>query len=223
MDKTLRTWRLTPSKDSDLWSQSTYRGEVWVRAHDAIEARKLCAQRFRVRPDRRRARMESPWYVRQLSGCELDEGAQFDCVQIPCVVSPVPDGKCLPEATRATAQNRKVAPEVVRESGRKRHVLDSQPAPHEVVALDIRQAIVALLVAREIDLRGRWLDVYATRAIDEDVVYVIIPAARLKPVISECLAPLIDRKLADQETKWILSSADAEKLLGSDNAKLQAA
>ena len=67
MDKTLRTWRLTPSKDSDLWSQSTYRGEVWVRAHDAIEARKLCAQRFRVRPDRRRARMESPWYVRQLS------------------------------------------------------------------------------------------------------------------------------------------------------------
>ena len=106
-----------------------------------------CAHSDSVCSDRRRARMESPWYVRQLSGCELDEGAQFDCVQIPCVVSPAPDGKCLPEATRATAQNRKVAPEVVRESGRKRHVLDSQPAPHEVVALDIRQAIVALLVA----------------------------------------------------------------------------
>jgi hypothetical protein len=129
----------------------------------------------------------------------------------------------LPEATRATAENRKIAPEVVRESGRKAHLPDLQPAPHELIALDIRQAIVALLVAKEIDLRGRWLDVYATRAVDEDVVYVVIPAARLKSVISECLAPLIDRKLADQETKWILSSADVEKLLGSDYAKLQAA
>ena len=64
---------------------------------------------------------------------------------------------------------------------------------------------------------------YATRAVDEDVVYVVIPAARLKRVLSECLAPLIDRQLADQETKWILSSADVEKLLGSDYAKLQAA
>ena len=123
MDKTLRTWRLSPSKDSELWSQSSYRGEVWVRAHDAIEARKLCAQRFRVRPDRRRARMESPWYVRELS----DEGVQFDCVQIPCVVSPAPDGKCLPEATRATAENGTIAPEVVRASGRKAHLPDLQP------------------------------------------------------------------------------------------------
>jgi hypothetical protein len=44
MDKSLRTWLLTPAKDSELWSQSTYRGEVWVRAHDAVEARKLTAQ-----------------------------------------------------------------------------------------------------------------------------------------------------------------------------------
>ena len=184
MDKSLRTWRLIPSKDSDLWTQSTYRGEVWVRAHDAIEARKLTAHRFRVRPDRRRARMESPWYVRELTRCEVDESPQFDCVQIPCVVSPTPDGTCLPQATRGTVE--KVAPEVVRESGRKAELADSQPAPHEVVALDIRQAIVALLVAREIDLRGRWLDVYATRALDEEVVYVVIPAARLKPVIRAC-------------------------------------
>src|SRR5690348_16683216 len=166
MEKRLRTWQLTPSKDSELWSQSSYRGEVWVRAHDAIEARKLTAQRFRVRPDRRRARMESPWYVRKLSSCELDESTQFDCVQIPCVVSPTPDGTCFPEATRATVENRKVAPEVVRARGPNADLPDSPPAPHEIVAVDIRQAIVGLLVAREVDVRGRWLDVYATRALD---------------------------------------------------------
>jgi len=75
--------------------------------------------------------------VRELSGCELDEGAQFDCVQIPCVVSPAPDGKCLPDATRATAENGTIAPEVVRASGRKAHLPDLQSAPHELIALDI--------------------------------------------------------------------------------------
>src|SRR5689334_11877856 len=223
MDKSLRTWLLTPSKDSALWSQGSYRGEVWVRAHDAIEARKLTAQRFRVRLDRRRARMESPWYVRELTRCELDESSRFDSVQIPCVVSPAPDGKCAPEATVATVEKRKVAPEVVRKSARRAALPDAQPAPHEVVALDIRQAIVALLVAKETDVPGRWLDVYATRAVDENVVYVVIPATKLKAAISECLSSVIDRKFDDQETGWTLSSADVEKLLRSDNAKLQAA
>ncbi len=175
-----------------------------------MEARKLTAQRFRVRPDRRRARMESPWYVRELTRCEVDESPQFDCIQIPCVVSPAPDGKCLPETTGATGEKPVVALEGVEDTSRAVHLPNAQTAPHEVVALDIRRAIVALLVAREIDVRGRWLDVYATRAVDEDVVYVVIPAVKLKAAISACLASLIDRKLDDQETEWIVSRAEAE-------------
>src|SRR3954471_4546088 len=142
MDKSLRTWRLTPSEDSALWSQSSYRGEVWVRAHDAVEARKVTAQRFRVRPDRRRARMESPWHLRELSRCEADQSLQFDSVQLPCVVSPAPDGHCLPDATAATMEKRRLAPKVVRDSGRRADLPDSQTSPHELVALDVRQAIV---------------------------------------------------------------------------------
>src|SRR5690242_18032771 len=161
MDKSLRTWRLTPTKDSELWSQSTYRGEVWVRAHDAVAARKLTAQRFRVRPDRRQARMESPWYLRELTRCEVDEGPRFDCVQIPCVVSPAQEGASFSEPTRAAAEKLKVAPEVVPEREHQADSPELETAPHELIAVDIRQAIVALLVAREIDLRGHWLDVYA--------------------------------------------------------------
>src|SRR5262245_11252846 len=211
MDKSLRTWRLTPSKDSDLWSQSSYRGEVWVRAHDAIEARKLAAQRFRVRLDRRRARMESPWYVRELTRCDVEESSQFESIQMACVVSPAPDGKCLAGSARTTEDKPVVAPKVA--AGRKVDLPDSQAAPHELVALDIRQAIVALLVAKEVDVPGRWLDVYATKAVDNELVYVVIPAPKLKAVISESLASLIDRKPDDQESKWLLSSADVEKLL----------
>ena len=106
MDKSLRTWRLTPTKDSDLWSQSSYRGEVWVRAYESVEARKLAAERFRVRPrgnDRRGARMESPWYVRELTRCEADENPRFDSIEIPCVVSPAADGKTVSEAINAIA------------------------------------------------------------------------------------------------------------------------
>src|SRR5690348_15329381 len=109
MEKRLRTWQLTPSKDSELWSQSSYRGEVWVRAHDAIEARKLTAQRFRVRPDRRRARMESPWYLRELTRCQVDENPRFDAIEIPCVVCPVPDGKAVPEPANTTANTPLIA------------------------------------------------------------------------------------------------------------------
>jgi hypothetical protein len=50
MKKALVTWRLTPTGEaSDLWALSTHRNEVWVRAHDALEARRLTTQRFRVR------------------------------------------------------------------------------------------------------------------------------------------------------------------------------
>ena len=95
-------------------------------------------------------------------------------------------------------------------------------ASHDGVALDVRQAIVTLLIAREIDAPGRWLDVYATRAADNAPAYVIMPAPKLKRVIAEELAPLIARAL-DQETTWILYDEDIEKLLRSGDAKVRAA
>jgi hypothetical protein len=139
------------------------------------------------------------------------------------VVRPAPEETCFSESNRAAEEKLKVAPEVVPERERKADLPDLETAPYELIAIDIRQAIVALLVAKETDVPGRWLDVYATRAVDENVVYVVIPATRLKAAISECLGSLIDRKLDDQETKWILSRSDVEKLLGADGGKLQAA
>jgi hypothetical protein len=91
------------------------------------------------------------------------------------------------------------------------------------VSLDVRQAIVALLVAREIDVSGRWLDVYASRAADNNVIYVLCPAFKLRSVIAESLAPLINRKLDEQETSWILHGEDIERLLEGSGAKQQAA
>jgi hypothetical protein len=224
MDKFLRTWRLTPSKDSDLWSQSSYRGEVWVRAYESVEARKLVAQRFRVRPrinDRRGARMESPWYVRELTRCEADENPRFDSIEIPCVVSPAADGKTVPEAINAIAGRRVIAQEQT-DAADKGMLVHLEGASHDGVALDIRQAIVTLLIAREIDAPGRWLDVYAARAADNEPAYVIMPAPKLKRVIAEELAPLIARAL-DLETTWILYEEDIEKLLRSGDAKVRAA
>jgi hypothetical protein len=167
--------------------------------------------------------MESPWYLRELSRCEARESLQFDSVELPCVVSPAPDGQGLPDSTAATMEKRRVAPKVVRDSGRRADLPDSKTSLHELVALDVRQAIVALLVSKQINVAGRWLDVYAARGVDGNVVYVVIPAAKLKAIISDRLTSLIERKLDDQETRWTLSPADVEKLLGSDNAKLQAA
>jgi len=167
--------------------------------------------------------MDSPWYVRELTVCELDEDSRFDSVQIPCVVSPAPNEKCSSDSARTTKEKPVVAPEVARETGRKTDLPRLQAAPHELVALDIRQAIVALLVAQDIDVPGRWLDVYATRAADNDIFYVVSPAAKLKGVIAHNLAPVIERKLDEQETSWILHGEDIERLLGGSHAKLQVA
>ena len=136
MDKSLRTWRLTPNKDSDLWNQSSYRGEVWVRAYDAIEARKLTAQRFRVRPrssDRRRARMESPWYVRELTHCEVDQNPRFDSVEMPCVVCPVPEANMVSDiASNARAERAVIAQEPATYTAHPNTAAQLQRASHDV-------------------------------------------------------------------------------------------
>jgi hypothetical protein len=226
MDKSLRTWRLTPNKDSDLWTQSSFRGEVWVRAHDAIEARKLTAQRFRVRQrsSDRRSRMESPWYVRELTRCESEQSPQFDFIEIPGVVFPMPDGMAVSNVVSdATLESTVTDQESETDAVHPNKSARLERVSHDVVALDVRQAIVALLVAKEIDAPGRWLDVYAATATGDKPIYVIIPAPKLRRVIGESIASLIDRTLDEKETSWILHSEDIQKLLGGDGEKLRAA
>jgi len=226
MEKSLRTWRLTPNKDSDLWNQSSFRGEVWVRAYDAIQARKLTAQRFRVCPrgSDRRSRMESPWYVRELTRCEVDQSPRFDFIEIPGVVCPVSDGMSVSNVvSNATAESTVTNQESATDGAHPNKAAHLQRVSHDVVASDVRQAIVALLVAKEIDAPGRWLDVYAATATGDKPIYVIIPAPKLRRTIAESVASLIDRKIDEQQTSWILHSEDIPKLLGGVGKKLQAA
>jgi hypothetical protein len=165
--------------------------------------------------------MGSPWYVRELTRCEADENPRFDSIEIPCVVSPAADGVTVSEAINAIAERQVIAQELTdaADKGRLAHFEGASP---DGVALDVRQAIVTLLIAREIDAPGRWLDVYATRAADNAPAYVIMPAPKLKRVIAEELAPLIARAL-DLETTWILYDEDIDKLLRSGDATVRAA
>lgn len=91
MEPALLTWRLTPAeKSSELWSFSTYQGDIWVRAHDAFEARALAADRFRRRigaTDRPSA-LESPWYMRELVRCDIVQDDRFASIAIAGVVHP---------------------------------------------------------------------------------------------------------------------------------------
>ena len=91
MQSVLLTWRLTPAgKESELWSSSTYQGEIWVRAHDAIEARNLAANRFSVDASAKsfHGQNVSPWCARELVHCEIVQNSRFDSVDIACVVHP---------------------------------------------------------------------------------------------------------------------------------------
>jgi hypothetical protein len=47
--KQLFTWKLSPTvAQSELWQFSTHRGEVWTRARDAVQARLLTSENFRL-------------------------------------------------------------------------------------------------------------------------------------------------------------------------------
>ena len=209
MGKALLTWRLTPiGKDSDLWNFSSHNGEVWVRARDALEARTLAADRFRVRVRTKHGRsgMESPWYVRELARCELDQGARFEATQIACVVYPPVADAPIGEARTET-----------RTPNTSAHV---QPTPSGVVASDVREAIVALLLAKRVDVPGRWLDVYVAASGDDGAAYVIIPARKLKGLIAQELSRLIGRTLSGEEASWIVQSEEIQNLLRSREAQL---
>jgi hypothetical protein len=208
MQKALLTWRLTPiGKDSDLWNFSSHSGEVWVRAHDALEARALAADRFRVRSRTKHGRsgLESPWYVRELARCERDQDGRFETTQTPCVVYPALADAAIDQTQAETPALNTPA-----------HV---QPAPS---ASDVREAIVALLLAKRMDVPGRWLDVYMAPGADDAAAYVIIPARKLKGAIAEELSGLIGRTLSVEEKSWLLGSEEIRRILRSSEARLSA-
>lgn len=206
MEKALLTWRLTPlGKDSDLWKFSSHSGEVWVRAHDALEARALAADRFRVRGRTKHGRsgMESPWYMRELARCERDQDARFEATQTPGVVYPA-----MADAPIGETQAEPAVPNT------SAHV---QPASS---ASDVREAIVALLLATRVEVPGRWLDVYMAPGADNGVAYVIIPARRLKAAIAAELSGLIGRTLNVEEKSWLLMRDEIQCILRASEARL---
>ena len=214
MKKPLCTWRLTPiSNNSDLWTLSNHRGEVWVRAHDALEARGLTAERFRVhvRTYDGRSGMESPWYMRELASCEVDPDPRFDSIEIPCVLHAAPNRRPAANAPFGEPQTeiRVLDPSA-----------DSAPVSPDVVAFDIRQAIVSFLVAKKTDMPGRWLDVYVAESADESASYIIIPARKLRGLIAEELSPLLGRTLNREEASWLVYEEEIHDLLRGGDAKL---
>ena len=211
MKKALLTWRLSPTgEDSDLWALSTHRNEVWVRAHDALEARRLSAQRFRVRADPRdgQSTEKSPWYARKLVHCEVDSDARFDSIEIAQVVYPTP------RFLVAEARSDEPLAEISIES------CSRKSGSRDVAALDLREAIVALLLAKNIDKSGRWLDVYSTEDGDAAGAYVIVPARKLRALIAAELALLLEREFNDQQTSWILHREEIDVLVRLSGPRL---
>ena len=82
----LFTWKLTPElgRHSEKWINSSYRGVVFVRAHDPVEARELAANRFASREHPH----SSPWFVRSLVRCERLQERIYERVDIASVVYP---------------------------------------------------------------------------------------------------------------------------------------
>jgi len=143
---------------------------------------------------------------------------------MPCVVCPVPDASMVSDVvSNVRAERAVIAQEPATDTAHPNTAAQLQRASHDAVASDVRQMIVALLAAKEIDAPGRWLDVYPATATGDKPIYVIIPAPKLRRAIAESVASLIDRKIDEQQTSWILHSEDIQKLLGGGGEKLQAA
>jgi hypothetical protein len=86
--------------------------------------------------------------------------------------------------------------------------------------LDIREAVVALLLAKNIDTSGRWLDVYPTENGDDTGAYVIVPARKLRALIAAELTALLGREFNDQQTSWTVDREEIEVLVRLGGARL---
>jgi len=97
---------------------------------------------------------------------------------------------------------------------------EAEPKASDLVAADVREAIVALLLEKRVDVPGRWLDVYIAPDTDNGAAYVIIPARKLRRVLSEELSRLIGRTLSVEEKSWFVLSEEIENILRSSEARL---
>jgi len=214
MKMTLQTWRLSPTGlTTDLWSLSSYNGEVLVRAHDELEARSLVAGRFRVRRRFSRAHsdMKSPWYIRELVRCEKVEGSELDAAKLGSMAFPPAKAVIAQEVRRSEEPTESLLIET------------SQwdlPALGYVLASDVRQAIVGLLLAKQLNTTGRWLDVSVAATGDDGTVYVIIPAQKLRGVIAEELSAVLGRPFSAQENNWTVHSSELIRLMRGHKAEL---
>jgi hypothetical protein len=96
----------------------------------------------------------------------------------------------------------------------------AEPKASDLVAADVREAIVALLLEKRVDVPGRWLDVYVAPDTGNGAAYVIIPARKLRRVLSEELSRLIGRTLSVEEKSWFVRSEEVENILRSSEARL---
>jgi hypothetical protein len=200
MSKHLFTWRLAPSTvQSDLWQVSSYRGEVWVRACDSVQARILTADQFRCRSDDDDgpSKRQSPWYARQLVKCEQVSAPSFDRVELPGVVHMGPVKADRLQRSEA-ADEAPVIPGTL--SG-------------DAAASHIRQSMVAMLLARGVNTPGRWLDVYITRGKNGATAFRIVPARGMRRAIAKLLRHATQRRLEVKDGGWVVSEADINGFL----------
>jgi hypothetical protein len=82
----LFTWKLTPEpgRGSDRWRHSGYRGTVFVRAPDPIQARQLAARRFSGDVHAK----SSPWTVRSLVHCMRVDDQIYERIDTISIVYP---------------------------------------------------------------------------------------------------------------------------------------
>ena len=111
MEPALLTWKLTPTRaPSSKWTFSTYNGDVFVRAFDALQARDLAAWRFRknCRAVSRLLRARSPWYSAALVESQCVEHEAFAAIDSADVVYPSLDAApfLTPRAGEPTARSK---------------------------------------------------------------------------------------------------------------------
>jgi len=93
-------WRLTPINLQDPeWQASLYKGEVFVRAADADQARQTAAVALRTQVDVRRVQDTSwttPWTQAHLVTCMREEGSIYQDDGPDAVLWPQAEGLGVP-------------------------------------------------------------------------------------------------------------------------------
>ena len=196
-----------------LWSLSSYHGTVLVRAYDELQARSLIADRLRVRVSAiGNGSRASPWYLRELVSCEKVEEGRLNAARV---------GHMEFAPAKHAAQPGSPRPEKPAQRATTQESSDAQPDMRPILPSDVRQAIVALLVAQEVTIQGRWLDVSTAASETGDISYVILPTSNLKSAIAKQLTMILDRPFTDGANSWQISRDEARSLVQALASQLQ--